>query len=222
MRWKLILWKIGGLKVQNNEKSRIASVVKQLEHNGFRALYFEYREDAVKYITESISVGQKVGIGGSMTIKTLDLPGKIAERGGVILDHSTGATPEERHNISLEEGRADIFISSTNALTEKGYLVNCDGQGNRVSAMIFGPRRVLVVAGKNKICADIEEAMDRIVNLAAPPNAKRLNLTTPCVETGRCMDCNSPDRICRAYTILKRPSLGMDFTVIIVGENLGF
>ena len=157
-----------------------------------------------------------------MTLKTLDLPAKIRERGGLVLDHSEGKTPEERHAIALEEGRSDVFLSSTNAITEKGYLVNCDGNGNRVSAMIFGPRRVMVIAGKNKICADVDEAMDRIVNLAAPPNAKRLNLATPCVETGRCMDCNSPARICRAYTILKRPSLGLDFTVIIVGENLGF
>ena len=139
-----------------------------------------------------------------------------------MLDHGEGKTPEESYEIALAEGRSDVFISSTNAITEKGYLVNCDGRGNRVSAMIFGPRRVVVIAGKNKICADVEEAMDRIVNLAAPPNAKRLNLATPCVETGRCMDCSSPARICRAYTILKRPSLGLDFTVVIVGENLGF
>lgn len=208
--------------MENQIDAKIHRVVKNLEHNGFKAQYFPYREDAVKYILNNIATGQTVGIGGSMTIKTLDLPTKIAERGGVVLDHSAAATPEENQKICLAEGRADVFLTSTNALTEKGYLVNCDGKGNRVSAMIFGPRRVLLVAGKNKICTDVDEAMDRIVNLAAAPNAKRLNLSTPCVETGRCMDCNSPDRICRAYTILKRPSLGMDFTVIIIGENLGF
>ncbi|MDO4541410.1 MAG: lactate utilization protein [Bacillota bacterium] len=208
--------------MENHIESKISTVIKNLEHNGFKAQYFPYREDAVKYILNSISSGQTVGIGGSMTIKTLDLPTKIAERGGVVLDHSTAKTPEESQKICLAEGRSDVFLTSTNALTEKGYLVNCDGKGNRVSAMIFGPRRVILVAGKNKICDDVDEAMDRIVNLAAAPNAKRLNLSTPCVETGRCMDCNSPDRICRAYTILKRPSLGMDFTVIIIGENLGF
>ncbi len=208
--------------MENQVESRIQEVLKSLEYNGFKAKYFPYRDDAVKYILNSISSGQTVGIGGSMTIKTLDLPSKIEENGGIVLDHSTGATPEEKHKICLAEGRADVFLTSTNALTEKGYLVNCDGKGNRVAAMIFGPRRVILVAGKNKICADIEEAMDRIVNLAAAPNAKRLNLSTPCVSTGRCMDCNSPDRICRAYTILKRPSLGMDFTVVIIGENLGF
>lgn len=208
--------------MENQMDTKIHAVVKNLEHNGFKAQYFPYRDDAVKYILNNIATGQTVGIGGSMTIKTLDLPTKIAERGGVVLDHSAASTPDESQKICLAEGRADVFLTSTNALTEKGYLVNCDGKGNRVSAMIFGPRRVILVAGKNKICANVDEAMDRIVNLAAAPNAKRLNLSTPCVETGRCMDCNSPDRICRAYTILKRPSLGMDFTVIIIGENLGF
>lgn len=208
--------------MQNQEQTKIDQVVHQLEYNGFHTHYFNYREDAVKFVLEGISPGQTVGLGGSMTLKNLDLPAKLKECGATLLDHSTGKTPEEVQEISLAEGRADIFISSTNAITEKGYLVNCDGKGNRVSAMIFGPRRVVVIAGKNKICADVEEAMDRIVNLAAPPNAKRLNLQTPCVETGRCMDCHSPARICRAYTILKRPSLGLDFTVIIIGENLGF
>lgn len=204
------------------EQERIDTVLHHLKVNGFHTVFCETREDAVNYLSGQFHKGQTVGFGGSMTLKSLDIPAKVAEAGAVIIDHSTGATVEERDVLCKAEGRADHFLSSSNAITEQGYLVNCDGRGNRVAAMIFGPGRVIVVAGKNKICKDIEEAMERIETLAAPPNVKRLHLPNPCGETGHCMDCNSPTRICRAYTILKRPAMDMDFTVVLVGETLGF
>ncbi|MEE0776312.1 MAG: lactate utilization protein [Bacillota bacterium] len=204
------------------EQEKIDRVMHQLERNGFHPVYFETREEAVAYLLKQFHKGQTVGFGGSMTLKILDIPSKVEEAGGIVIDHSTGATPEEKDVLCKAEGRADLFLSSSNAITEQGFLVNCDGTGNRVAAMIYGPSRVIVVAGKNKICANIDEAMERIETLAAPPNVKRLHLPNPCGKTGHCIDCNSPTRICCAYTILKRPTMGMDFTVVLIGETLGF
>ncbi len=203
--------------------NKISEVLQHLEKNGFEALYFEKRQEAEDYILDQIEPGMKVGLGGSMTLKTMDLLNKVEEKGAIGLDHNRlGLTKEEAAEITRQQSESDIFLTSTNALTQKGYLVNCDARGNRVANMIFGPKRAIIVTGKNKICADVEDAMDRIANVAAPPNSKRLKLNNPCVETGRCMDCNSPTRICRAYTILKRKPLAIAMTVVIIGENLGF
>ncbi len=198
-------------------------VLRNLEKNGFEALYFDVRQDAEAYILQQIEPEMKVGMGGSMTLKTMDMLKKVEDKGAVALDHNRpGISKEEANAIAHQQSDCDIYLSSTNALTKKGYLVNCDARGNRVANMIFGPKRVIIVTGKNKICDDVEDAMDRIANVAAPPNSKRLKLNNPCVETGKCMDCNSPTRICRVYTVLKRKPLAANITVVIIGENLGF
>jgi hypothetical protein len=118
---------------------------------------------------------------------------------------------------------AEYFLTSTNALTQDGKLVNTDNTGNRVAAMIYGPRHVICVAGRNKVVDDLEAAFDRIKNKAAPMNTKRRQDKTPCVKTGKCEDCSSPARICRVTTILDRKTKGVDtFTVILVDQDLGF
>lgn len=198
-------------------------VLANLEKNGFEALYFDGRQDAENYILNQIEPGMKIGFGGSMTLKTLDLLKKVEEKGGIGLDHNRmGLSKEEAAAVTKEQSGSDIFLTSTNALTQKGYLVNCDGRGNRVSNMIFGPKRVIIVTGKNKLCTDVEDAMERIANVAAPPNNRRMKTNNPCVETGRCMDCDAPNRICRIYTVMKRRPMATPTTVIIIGENMGF
>jgi len=117
---------------------------------------------------------------------------------------------------------SDVFITSTNAVTETGELVNIDGTGQRVAAMIFGPGRVVVVAGVNKITGDLEEGLWRASNVAAPMNARRLRSETPCVETGECDDCVAPGRICGITTIIHRRPSRTPFTVVLVGEKLGY
>ena len=120
------------------------------------------------------------------------------------------------------EINSDVFLTSSNAVTMDGKLVNKDMIGNRVAAMIFGPKRVFVVVGVNKIVENVKEALERIERVAAPLNAKRLGVKTPCVETGYCTDCDSPDRICRVTTIIERRPSRTDLTVVLVNENLGY
>jgi hypothetical protein len=128
---------------------------------------------------------------------------------------------EERFELSRKALTSDVFVASTNALTEDGKLLNVDATGNRVAAMFFGPKKVIIVAGVNKIVKDIDAAEKRVREWAAPQNAKRLNRKTPCAETGVCADCRSPQRICNIYvTLAKRPSR-TEVVVILVGENLG-
>ena len=144
-------------------------------------------------------------------------------RGNIILDHGApGLENDERVRIRRAQLTADAFLTGSNAVTMDGRLVNTDGSGNRVAAMIFGPGKVIVVAGVNKIVRDVEEAEERIRKTAAPINNRRLNLPNPCVKTGECMDCQGPTRICNVTTILhKRPKL-TEMHVILVGEELGF
>lgn len=123
---------------------------------------------------------------------------------------------------SKEMLTCDLFLTSTNALTLTGNLVNIDGTGNRAASMFFGPRKIIIIAGRNKIVGSIEEGLNRIKMYAAPANARRLNLSTPCASTGFCADCNSPERICRITTILERKPLLTDIHVLVVNEDLGF
>jgi hypothetical protein len=129
---------------------------------------------------------------------------------------------EEILQIRKAQMTCDLFLSSTNAVTLNGYLVNIDGIGNRVNSSVFGPGKVILVAGFNKIVDDVEEAIKRIKNVSAPLNARRLNIDVPCAKVGKCVDCNSPNRICRAVVIHERRPTLTDILVIIVGEELGF
>jgi hypothetical protein len=143
--------------------------------------------------------------------------------GKEILNHGlSGLTPEERMTIMRRQLTCDLFLTGTNAVTLSGWLVNIDGNGNRVAAMFFGPKKVIVVAGRNKIVdGDLQDAIDRIKNWASPPNAKRLNYNTPCAKTGFCSNCNSPERICRVTTIIDRKPRVMDIRVLVVNEDMG-
>jgi hypothetical protein len=117
---------------------------------------------------------------------------------------------------------SDLFLSGVNAITMNGELVNIDFAGNRVNAMSYGPGKVILVAGYNKIVEDVQEAIKRIKNVAAPLNARRLNIDVPCAKLGRCVDCNSPNRICRVVVILERKPALTDILIILVGEELGY
>lgn len=198
-------------------------VVDALRKNCFKAIYMTTKEEAADYILKNVKSSDSVGFGGSATIKKLNVQDKIKQMGAKILDHShPELSPEEKIQVERKQLISDLFLCSSNAVTLNGELVNVDGAGNRVAAMIFGPKKVIVVVGVNKICKDEETAYERIKMEAAPMNTKRLGLSTPCAATGICMDCKSEDRICRAYSVLKREPMNSDITVIIVGENLGF
>jgi len=200
-----------------------AKAVEALTKNHFTATYVRNREEAVRQIIELIPLKATVGVGGSWTIQEIGLDNALATRGHTMFNHGMpGLSPEESLAMRHKQLSSDVFITGTNALTLNGEIVNVDNTGNRVAAMIFGPKKVIIIVGVNKITRDIVEAQNRIELYAAPINNKRLNRPNPCVKTGECMDCEGLARICNVTTIFhKQPSLS-DIHVFIIGEDLGF
>ncbi len=200
-----------------------AAAVKALQKNGFDAVYVPDIQEAAKRVMAFIDTGKTVGFGGSMTIKALRIAEQAQDLGAVILDHNApGLTPEQKIEILRSQLTCDVFVSSSNAVTLEGYLVNVDGNGNRVAALTFGPKKTIVVVGTNKIVRNLEEAQVRIETIASPMNNKRLDKPNPCVKTGLCQDCALETRICRVYQVLRRRPFLSDFTVIVVGSFIGF
>ncbi|HKL48078.1 MAG TPA: lactate utilization protein [Desulfuromonadales bacterium] len=194
-----------------------------LEKNGFAVHLFDDREAAVSHLSAATSESSSVGFGGSMTLAQLQLPEVIAGQGKKTLVHGRpGLSHEERQQIMREQLTCDLFMTSTNALTLDGHLVNIDGNGNRVCAMSFGPKKVVVVAGSNKIASDNEAAFKRVKEVACPPNAKRLGFKTPCATTGVCTDCDSEQRICRITSIIERCPLSTPIEICLINDDLGY
>jgi len=204
-------------------EARGQRVVAALKKNGFDALYLPTAALAAEKVLEFVKAGAKVGFGGSFTVKAMNIQELAAQKGAIILDHNKpGLGPEEKAEILRAQLTCDVFISGSNAVTMEGYLFNVDANGNRVAALSFGPRKNVVVAGMNKVVVDLDEAYERMRAYAAPINNIRLQKPNPCVTTGYCADCALPTRICRIYHTLKRKPSMSDFTVIIVGEEMGF
>jgi len=205
-----------------NQK-RLETAAKALTKHGFDAVVVGTKEEARDKVLELIPAGASVGVGGSITIRELGLIQALEERGNTVYHHwRTFESREQEMEIRRKEVNADFFLSSSNAVTLEGELVNIDNAGNRVVGQIFGPSHSIVVAGVNKLVADVFEGIDRVKNVAAPPNARRLKRKTPCAETGQCNDCDSTDRICSVTAILERRPARMKMTVVLVGEPLGF
>lgn len=197
--------------------------VDALTKNNFKAIYVETKENATNKVIELIEDCTSIGIGTSVTVNELGVVEEIRKKGKEIFDHTDPTlSAEEKLEMRRKQQICDCFISSTNAVTLDGKLVNVDGTGNRVSAMIFGPKRVIIVAGINKIVKDVDAAMDRIENYAAPMNNKRINFPNPCTKSGICMDCSANTRICNVTTIMRKKPSATDINIIIVGEELGY
>ena len=198
-------------------------VVEAFKKNMFSAIYFKRNEEAIEYIMSNVKSGDKVGFGGSMTIKELGIQERVKSLGAVVLDHGDPRlTPEEKMETMRGELLSDVFLCSSNAVTLEGELVNIDGVGNRVAAMTFGPKKVIVVVGTNKICKNQAEAFHRLEQIASPKNCKRLDMPNPCTQTGICSDCKLDTRACRIYSVIKRKPMRTDITVVVIGEGLGF
>lgn len=209
--------------VQWTFEQKCEKAVEALGQNGFTAIYCRTSQEAHDYILREAADANSIGFGGSRTIVDLKVQDELQSQGKEILNHGVpGLTPEERLTIMRSQLTCDLFLTGTNAVTLSGWLVNIDGNGNRVAAMFFGPKKVIVVAGRNKLVdGDMQAAIDRIKNWASPPNAKRLNYNTPCAKTGFCSNCNSPDRICRVTTVIDRKPRVMDIRVLVVNEDMG-
>lgn len=197
--------------------------VAALGKHGFRTVGFDSRDQALAFLLEEAASAQTIGFGGSMTLTELGLAERIAALGKQTLIHGQpGLTPEQRRTIMQAQLGCDLFFTSTNAVTQDGILVNIDATGNRVCSMAFGPKKVWIVAGSNKVTVDLHGALQRIKVTAAPANARRLGFKTPCASTGVCCDCDSPDRICRMTTIIERKPRATDIGICLINENLGY
>lgn len=191
------------------------TVAKNLTDRGFAVRTFATKAEAATYLNESID-SKTVGFGGSMTLEELGAYETLSDH-NTVYSHWHGTPP------GRDAASAQVYVLSANGLAETGEIVNIDGTGNRVSASLFGHEKVVFVIGKNKIAPDYDTALWRARNVAAPPNAKRLNKKTPCaIKADKCYDCKSPDRICRALVVLWEPMMGMETEVILVNEDLGY
>lgn len=197
--------------------------VEALKHNRFHAVYYKTAQQALEQTLSMIPADATVGIAGSWTLIQLNVVELLEARGNTVFcHHKPGLTPEEILDIRRKQLTCDVFLTSTNAITEDGRLVNMDATGNRVAAMMFGPKKVIVIAGENKIVENFDAAMQRIRKTAAPLNNKRLNRPNPCVHTGECMDCQGPTRLCNITSILHKKPPVSDIHVFVVGESLGY
>ena len=194
-------------------------VIKGLESRNMSGYYAETREDALKIALELIPKGSSVTMGGAMSAHEIGL---VEALKGPEYDFIDRDKATDKRAAMLAAYDADFFLSSANAMTEDGIMINVDGNANRVSAIAQGPKKVIFIVGMNKITKDVDSAMKRARNVAAPINAQRFGLSTPCTATGSCMDCKSPDTICCQILITRYSKHKDRIHVILVNDNLGF
>jgi len=204
-------------------RKKVSVTLDALRKNKFDSYFFESRAKAKKFILDQINPQETVGIGGSITLREdLQIVEEIRQRGNVVYDHWEAEDSVQRLGLARKQREVDVFLSGINAITSDGILVNLDGGGNRVASLCSGPKKVIVAAGVNKLVNNLDSAIDRVRNKAAPLNAMRLKINTPCVETGICSDCNSNERICAALLILLEKTKHIEhFVVILVNEEMG-
>lgn len=189
----------------------------------FDAYYCASKEEVLPLLLSLIPKDHTVSWGGSETLAELGVTEAVKENGYRVIDRATAATPEERTELMRKALLSDTFLMSANAVSEEGTLINVDGNGNRVAALMFGPKSVIAVVGMNKVVRDTDAAIVRARTVAAPMNVQRFDgLHTPCKATGACADCKSPDCICSYVTVTRMSRPKGRIKVIFVGENLGF
>jgi len=197
-------------------------LVKALKSRSFDAFYYDDKAEAIDKVMSLIPKNHVVSWGGSETLVDLGIQEKLAKEGYNLLDRDKASSPEERMEIMKRALTCDTFITGTNAISEDGQLINIDGTGNRVAAMIFGPKQVIVVVGMNKVARTYGEALVRARNVAAPLNLQRFpNMETSCTETGSCGDCLSPDTICAFFVTTRFCKPAGRIKVILIGTDLG-
>ena len=196
-----------------------AKVIKGLESRNMTGSYAKSKEEALEKALEFIPKGSTVTMGGCMSAREIGLVDALIEGEYNFIDRDK---EEDKRAAMLKAYDSDVFISSANAMSDDGVIVNIDGNSNRVSAIAQGPEKVLFIVGMNKVCADTDSAMKRARNVAAPINVQRFNLNTPCAATGTCMDCKSPDTSCCQVLITRFSRHPGRIHVILVNDSLGF
>lgn len=207
---------------QQANKQLIEGIIKKLEARNMEGYYFDTPAETMEFLADLIPASSSVAFGGSETLKETGILDFLKYSPFELFDRSTAHTPEEVREMYASHTMSDYFFMSSNAITHDGQLVNVDGLGNRVACLIHGPKNVIVVVGTNKICSSLEVAMDRVRNIAAPPNTVRLNSDTPCREYGKCMDCLSEDCIC-CHTVITRKSRQKGrIKVLFINDSFGY
>ncbi len=197
-------------------------VVQALESRNMEAYYVETKEEAVKKALELIPKGSTISMGGAASVKECGLYDAVSSGDYVFYDRDRVNTQEEKEEIALRAFSADWFLGSVNAMSENGVFINIDGYANRVAAYAYGPKNVLLIVGMNKIVKTEADAMSRARNEAAPFNAQRFGIDTPCSKNGTCFDCKSPQCICCQILTTRFSRVKGRFKIILVDENLGF
>ena len=198
------------------------TIIKNLKRRHIEGCYCATAEEAVKKVSELIADGSSVTWGGTMTVRDLGIPQYLKDRGTLeVLDRDLAETPEDKQDIYLKAFSADVYLSSANAISEDGVIVNIDGNGNRVAAITWGPKKVIFVIGLNKVAQNVEAALARARSTASPINAARFDINTPCHTDGVCHNCNSPECICNYVHFLRNSPKGRH-VVVLVGETLGY
>ena len=194
-------------------------VIKGLKSRNMEGYYARSKEEALKIALSLIPEGSSVTMGGCVSAAQIGLVAALKEGNYDFIDRDQ---EEDKRAAMLKAYDADVFLASVNGMSEDGVLVNIDGNSNRVSAIAQGPRKVIFIVGMNKVCPDTDSALKRARGIAAPTNAQRFGLSTPCAKTGSCMDCKSPDTICCQFLITRFSRHPGRIHVILVNENLGF
>ena len=204
-----------------NEK-KIERTIVNLEKNNIKAYYAKSDDEIFQTIKDIVKDGETVSVGGSMTLFETKIIDFLRSGRYNFLDrYKENLTQTDLKEIYRKSFSANTYFASANAITEEGEIFNVDGNGNRVAAILYGPDKVILIVGVNKIVKNIDEAIKRNKDISGPANAKRLNLQTPCAKVGYCMDCESKDRICCEYTVIKRQRNENRIHVIFVNDNLG-
>ncbi len=202
--------------LEHIREMKIRRTVEALQRNNIDGYHAHSVKELHSLVREIVPEDARVAVGGSLTLAQTGVLDMLREEYDFI-EHDLGDLESVRRTFS-----ADAFFCSANAITEEGGIYNVDGTGNRVAATLYGPEKVIIIAGANKIVGDLEAAIDRCREVAGPANAKRLNRATPCVKTGRCMNCNSPERICNEYVLIRRQRARGRIHVIFLTEDLGY
>ena len=211
------------INIRKANELKIKTVIKNLEKRNMAGYYCETKEEAVKKVMELIPEGAEVSWGGSLTLNQIGVKDRIKEGNFVVNDPMIIADPAEALEARRKSLMADVFLTSANAVTMDGEIVNIDGVGNRVAAIVFGPKKVIMVVGVNKLVLDKADAVDRIRCEACPPNVTRLGRKTPCSVTGKCTECLIPgETICCQTNVTRFSGINDRVHVVLVNEVLGY
>ena len=209
--------------IEERNQKLAQELIKQLNRRHIEAFYCHTGDEAVKKVSELIADGSTVTWGGTATVRDLGIPAMLKNRGTLqVLDRDEVETPEEKQEMYLKAFSADVYLTSANAISEDGVIVNIDGNGNRIAAISWGPKRVIFVIGLNKVAQTVEAALARARGIASPINSQRFEMNTPCKLDGKCHNCNSPESICSYVHFLRNSRGGGRHIVVLVGENLGY